>query len=68
MAARHLAYTTDLTDAEWQILAPFLPPDRAGGRPRQSPLREVINGLQDIRRGGCAWRLLPHALPHGQTA
>jgi putative transposase len=68
MAARRLAYTTDLTDEEWQILAPLLPPGKSGGRPRQYPIREVINGIQYILRGGCAWRLMPHDLPHWQTA
>ena len=38
------------------MLAPLLPPERAGGRPRKSPRREGINGLQDVRRAGCAWR------------
>jgi putative transposase len=68
MAARRLAYTTDLTDEEWQILAPLLPPEKSGGRPRKYSLREVINGIQYILRGGCAWRLMPHDLPHWQTA
>jgi putative transposase len=68
MAARRLAYTTDLTDEEWQILAPLLPPAKSGGRPRKYPRREVINGIQYILRGGCAWRLMPHDLPHWQTA
>lgn len=68
MAARRLTYTTDLTDAEWQILAPLLPPEKPGGRPRKYPIREVINGIQYILRGGCAWRLMPHDLPHWQTA
>jgi putative transposase len=68
MAARRLAYTTDLSDEEWQLLAPLLPPDKSGGRPRKYPLREVINGIQYLLRGGCAWRLMPHDLPHGQTA
>jgi putative transposase len=68
MAARRLPYTTDLTDEEWQILAPLLPPDKSGGRPRKYPLREVLNGIQYILRGGCAWRLMPHDLPHWQTA
>jgi putative transposase len=68
MSARRLPYTTDLTDEEWQILAPLLPPDKAGGRPRKYPIREVINGIQYILRGGCAWRLMPHDLPHWQTA
>jgi putative transposase len=68
MTARRLAYTTDLTEEEWQILAPLLPPEKSGGRPRQYPLREVIKGIHYIQRGGCAWRLMPHDLPHGQTA
>jgi transposase len=68
MSARRLTYTTDLTDEEWQILAPLLPPEKAGGRPRKYPMREVINGIQYILRSGCAWRLMPHDLPHWQTA
>ena len=68
MSARRLTYTTDLTDDEWQSLKPLLPPDKAGGRPRKYPMREVINGIQDILRGGCAWRLMPHDLPQWQTA
>jgi putative transposase len=68
MSARRLTYTTDLTDAEWHILEPLLPPEKAGGRPRKYPIREVINGIQYILRGGCAWRLMPHDLPHWQTA
>jgi putative transposase len=68
MSARRLTYTTDLTDEEWQILAPLLPPEKSGGRPRKYPIREVINGIQYILRGGCAWRLMPHDLPQWQTA
>jgi putative transposase len=68
MARQRLAYTTDLTDEEWQILKPLLPPEKTGGRPRKYPMREVINGIQYVLRGGCAWRLMPHDLPHWQTA
>ena len=68
MPAQRPAYTTDLTDEEWQILAPLLPPEKTGGRPRKYPMREVLNGIQYVLRGGCAWRLMPHDLPHGQTA
>jgi putative transposase len=67
MLARRLPYTTELTDEEWQILAPLLPPETSGGRPRKYPIREVINGIRYILRG-CAWRFMPHDLPHGQTA
>jgi transposase len=68
MSSRRLTYTTDLTDEEWHILEPFLPPEKAGGRPRKYPLREVINGIQYVLRAGCAWRLMPHDLPHWQTS
>jgi putative transposase len=68
MSAQRLTYTTDLTDAEWHILEPLLPPEKAGGRPRKYPMREVMNSIQYILRAGCAWRLMPHDLPHWQTA
>jgi putative transposase len=68
MSARRLAYATDLTDEEWHILAPLLPPEKPGGRPRKYAIREVINGIQYVLRGGCAWRLMPHDLPPWQTA
>lgn len=68
MARQRLAYPTDLTDEEWQILKLLLPPEKSGGRPRKYPLREVLNAIQYVLRGGCAWRLMPHDLPHGQTA
>jgi putative transposase len=68
MARQRLAYTTDLTDEAWQVLKPLLPPEQSGGRPRKYAMREVINGIQYVLRGGCAWRLMPHDLPHGQTA
>jgi putative transposase len=59
MAARRSAYTTDLTDKEWQLLAPLLPPEKAGGRPRKYPMREVLNGIQYVLRAGCAWQPSP---------
>jgi putative transposase len=68
MARQRLSYTTDLTDEEWQILQPLLPPVKSGGRPRKYPMREVLNGIQYVLRGGGAWRLMPHDLPHWQTA
>jgi transposase len=50
------------------FLEPLLPPEKAGGRPRKYPMREVLNGLQYVLRAGCSWRLMPHDLPHWQTA
>lgn len=56
-------YPTDLTDAEWQIVEPLLPPARPSGRPRSVNLREILNGIRYLVRSGCTWRLLPHEFP-----
>jgi transposase len=61
------AYATDLTDSEWALLAPFIPPAEPGGRPRSTDMREVLNAIFYILRGGCAWRLLPHEFPPWKT-
>jgi putative transposase len=68
MPAQRPAYGADLSDEEWQVLAPPLPRDKTGGRPRKYPIREVLNGIPYVLRGGGAWRLMPHNLPHWQTA
>ena len=60
-------YPSDLSDAEWQILKPLIPPAKPGGRPRRTDMREVLNGVFYELRGGCAWRMLPHDLPPWQT-
>ena len=57
------AYSSDLTDAEWALLAPFIPPALPGGRPRSTDMREVLDAIFYLLRGGCAWRLLPHEFP-----
>ena len=67
MPAQRPAYATDVSDEEWQLLAPLLPPEKPGGRPRKYSMRDVIDGIQYVLRGGCAWRLMPHDLPHWQT-
>src|ERR687891_3020007 len=56
-------YSSDLTDAQWEVLAPLLPPANSKGHPRTVDLREVINGILYVLRGGIPWRLLPHDLP-----
>jgi transposase len=68
MSTQRQAYTSDLTAEEWQILKPLLPPAKPGGRPRKYAMRDVIDGLQYVRRGGGAWRLMPHDLSQWQTA
>ena len=60
-------YASDLTDAQWQRLEPFVPPPKPGGRPRSVDIREVFNAYFYVLRTGCAWRLLPHDLPPWQT-
>lgn len=61
------AYNSDLTDAEWRLLVPFIPSALPGGRPRKHSMREVFDAIFYISRGGCAWRLLPHEFPPWQT-
>ena len=56
-------YQTDLTDAEWRVIAPHLPKPCAMGRPREWPMREIVNGIFYVMRAGCPWRLLPNDLP-----
>lgn len=60
-------YDTDLTDEEWQLLRPWIPAGKAGGRPRSTNMREVMNALFYLTRSGCQWRLLPHDFPPWPT-
>lgn len=57
------AYPSDLTDAQWDIIKPLVPPDRSGGRPRQVDIRRVVNAILYVNRTGCQWRMLPHDFP-----
>ena len=56
-------YSSDVTDAEWTLLQPLLPPARHDVRPRKYEQREIINAIRYLQRTGCSWRLLPHDLP-----
>jgi putative transposase len=60
-------YATDLTDGQWALIAPLLPPAKPGGRPRSTDMREVVNGIVYVLRTGCSWRLLPHDFPPWNT-
>ena len=62
-----LRYETDLTDAEWALLEPLMPEPNPRGRPREWPLREIMNAIFYVLRGGVAWRLLPNDLPPRTT-
>lgn len=67
MAIRRRPYPSDLSDSEGQILEPLLPLEKPGGRQRDYALREIVNAIQYLIRGGGAWRSLPHDLPHWQS-
>jgi putative transposase len=60
-------YPTDLTDPEWRILEPLVPPIKSGGRPAQYSRRDILNAILYVVRSGCQWRMLPHDLPNWQT-
>ena len=57
------AYPTDVSDAEWALVAPYLTLMTEDAPQRDYPLREVFNGLRWMVRGGSSWRLMPHDLP-----
>ena len=61
------AYPSDLTDGEWEVLEPLIPVAKPGGRPRSVDMREIVNGVFYVLRGGCAWRMMPHDLPKWRT-
>ena len=60
-------YPSDLTDEQWKLIEPLLPPAKPGGRPRTTDLRQVINGILYLVRTGCSWRMLPHDFPPWPT-
>ena len=59
------SYPSGLTHGGWQLLEPETPALKTGGRPRSVPWREIVNGILNVLRTGCAWRSLPHDLPAG---
>jgi transposase len=58
-----LRYPSDLTDAEWALEEPLIPPARRGGRPRDVNVREVLNAIFYVLSTGCQWQTLPKDLP-----
>lgn len=60
-------YPSDVTDEQWALLEPIVPPARPGGRPREVAVREVVNALFYRNRNGCTWRALPHDFPAWKT-
>ena len=58
-----LRYPSDLTDDEWGLVEPLIPPGKRGGGKRTIIMREVVNGLMYILSTGCQWRAIPKDLP-----
>jgi len=56
-----------MTDAEWSVIAPMIPPARHGGRHRTADVREVVNGILYVLSTGCQWRAIPKDLPPRST-
>ena len=64
---RGLRYPSDLSDAEWDLVAPLMPPAKRGGRPRKVDVREVLNAIFYVLSTGCQWNALPSDLPPRST-
>ena len=62
-----LRYPSDLTDDEWALVEPLIPPAKRGGDKRTVIMREVVNGLMYILSTGCQWRAIPKDLPPRST-
>ena len=62
-----LRYGSDLTDAEWRLIEPYLPPPRRRGRRRRWSMRQVVEAIFYVLRSGCPWRLLPDGFPPWRT-
>ncbi len=61
MSTKH--YPTDLSDAEWRRLKPYVPAPKPGGRPAKYERRAILNAIFSLVRSGCSWRMLPKDLP-----
>ncbi len=62
-----LRYPSDLSDQEWALITPLIPPAKRGGRKREVDVREVLNGIVYVLGTGCQWRALPKDLPPRST-
>lgn len=60
-------YSSDLTDFEWQVIAPLIPKAKKGGRKRSTDQRAVLNAIFYILKTGCQWHMLPKEYPPKST-
>lgn len=56
---RQKTYPSDLTDDQWGLIEPLIPPANPNTRPRKHPMRQVVNALLYVTKEGCSWRALP---------
>ncbi len=61
------AYDSDITQKQWELIKPLIPPAKPGGRRRTTNVYEVLNAVLYLLKTGCPWRLLPHDFPKWQT-
>ena len=66
-ARKGLRYPSDLTDGEWALIEPMIPPAKRGGRRREVNIREVLNAIFYVLSTGCQWQALPKDLPPKST-
>ena len=64
---RTQSYPSDISDAQWALIEPHIPPVRPGGRPRKTDLRDLVDAIFYILRTGCQWRYLPKDFPPKST-
>ncbi|MEK7323805.1 MAG: IS5 family transposase [Chloroflexota bacterium] len=67
MFRKRKPYPSDLTDREWELLKPLLPPVKERGRKRRVDLREIVSAIFYVLRTGCQWDYLPHDFPPADT-
>ena len=63
----NVRYPIDMSDAEWAVIAPFVPLTRSVGRPRKGVIREIVNAIFYQASSGCQWRMLPKEFPAYST-
>jgi transposase len=66
--AKRKAYPSDVTDAQWKVIEPFIPKVSVDATVPTIERREIVNAILYVLRTGCSWRQMPHDLPNGKTA
>jgi putative transposase len=67
MQSSKTTYPTDLSNDQWRLIRPLIPPSRPIGADRSTSTRAVVNAILYRERSGCSWRMLPHDFPHWRT-